>query len=120
LFALRMTNEKDREFVRAALPEHALALMNALPSLRPQEAVVVGEGVPVPMRLRFDDLDGASRPKSSTAAFSAAWQSEIEEEDFVQETIKRWRRQDRGTASPDGQAAPVQGAFTARRLLLTR
>ena len=45
LFALRMSNDRDQEFVRRALPESAAGMMGALPALRTQEAVVVGEGV---------------------------------------------------------------------------
>jgi DNA helicase HerA-like ATPase len=119
LFAMRMTNEHDREFVRAALPEHALGLMAALPSLRPQEAVVVGEGVPVPMRLRFDELDGTTRPQSHSASFSTAWQSDSGDCDLVRATIDRWRRQTRRASTASGAAAP-NDVLTPPRLRLTR
>ena len=46
LFALRMSNDRDQEFVRRALPESAAGMMNALPALRTQEAVVVGKASP--------------------------------------------------------------------------
>ncbi len=94
LFALRMGNERDHKYVHDALPEGSLGLLGALPSLKVQEAVVVGEGVTVPMRVRFDDLDEALRPQSGSAPFSQAWQGEDEgHEDIVAETIERWRRQ---------------------------
>lgn len=96
LFALRMSNDRDQEFVRRALPESAAGMMGALPALRTQEAVVVGEGVTLPMRIRFDELDGEEKPLSETACFSSAWQQEIErDEDFVLDTLDRWRRQAR-------------------------
>src|SRR3546814_5367773 len=56
LFALRMGNQKDQDFVRRALPESAEGMLGSLPALRNQQAVVVGEGVVLPMRIRFDDL----------------------------------------------------------------
>ncbi|MEE9140794.1 MAG: DUF87 domain-containing protein [Alphaproteobacteria bacterium] len=93
LFALRMSNERDHMYVRNALPDSALGLLNALPALRSQEAVVVGEGVAVPMRLRFSDLDPDHRPRSGTATFSLAWQNDSEFEGFVAETVERWRKQ---------------------------
>jgi len=96
LFALRMSNDRDQEFVRRALPESAAGMMGALPALRTQEAVVVGEGVSLPMRIRFDDLAGEQKPLSETACFSSAWQQDVERnEDFVLETLERWRRQAR-------------------------
>src|SRR5262249_44733952 len=42
VFALRMSNEKDQNFVRRTLPESVAGLLNALPALRQQEALVVG------------------------------------------------------------------------------
>jgi uncharacterized protein len=109
LFALRMSNEQDQEFVRKALPEYGLGLMNALPSLDTQEAVVVGEGVTVPMRLRFDHLDEAYRPRSGSASFADIWHRDNVTKDLVTETIERWRHQER--------AIPMTGdaAFTRVR-----
>lgn len=95
LFALRMSNERDQEIVRRALPEASLGLLNSLPSLRTQEAVVVGEGVSLPMRLRFDNLDEEHRPMSGNADFSARWQHQDQGESFVKATVQRWRLQER-------------------------
>lgn len=95
LFALRMSNERDQEIVRRALPENALGLLGELPSLRTQEAVVVGEGVTLPVRLRFDDLEEQYRPKSGSAEFSTRWQREDKSREFVDQTIERWRAQAR-------------------------
>ena len=93
LFALRMGNQKDQDFVRRALPESAEGMLNSLPALRNQQAVVVGEGVVLPMRIRFDDLPEAKRPHSDTASFARQWQEERGLEGFVPRTIERWRRQ---------------------------
>lgn len=93
LFALRMSNERDQEIARRALPESALGLLAALPALRTQEAVVVGEGVPMPIRLRFDNLDPNHRPQSGNADFSVRWQREDQGREFVLGTIQRWRTQ---------------------------
>ena len=95
LFALRMSNERDHEFVRNALPDCARTFLSALPALRTQEAIVVGEGVTVPMRVRFDDLPDERRPCSDTARFSERWNEDAAEDSFVAETIRRWRRQAR-------------------------
>lgn len=37
------------------------------------EAIAIGEGVRVPMRLRFDALPEAERPRSNAARFSERW-----------------------------------------------
>jgi len=95
LFALRMSNENDQEFVRTTLPDGADGLLAALPALHAQECIAVGEGVTVPMRLCFDTLAEACRPKSGTASFSQAWQTDYIDDWFIEDTIGRWRRQQR-------------------------
>ena len=93
LFALRMSNEQDQLFVRRAMPENAAGLLAALPALRAQEAVAVGEGVTVPMRLRLRDLGPDERPRSDTAPFSEVWSGDRHDIAFIRTTIDRWRRQ---------------------------
>ncbi len=95
LFALRMSNENDQEFVRTTLPDGADGLLAALPALHAREAIAVGEGVSVPMRLCFDNLEESCRPKSGTASFSRAWQTDYIDDWFIEDTISRWRRQQR-------------------------
>jgi len=95
LFSLRMGNNKDQEFVRSALPEAATGMLRALPSLRNQEALVVGEGVSLPMRVKFDDLDVFERPHSDNMPFSTAWQNDQYKPDFIPAAIERWRKQQR-------------------------
>lgn len=93
LFSMRMSNEADQRFVTMAMPENAAGLLSVLPSLRAREAVVVGEGVSVPMRFCFEDLAEAARPRSDTAKFSEAWSDEAAGAEAVPDTIHRWRRQ---------------------------
>ncbi len=95
LFAMRLSNEKDQEFVRGAIPESAAGLLSSLPALRTQEAVVVGEGASFPMRIRFADLPEAQRPLSASASFSAAWGGQEAVGDLLARTIARWRRHGR-------------------------
>jgi Helicase HerA, central domain len=96
IFALRLGNEHDLTFVRHAIPDSARWLTDAMPSLNTREAVVIGDGVPVPMHIRFDELDPAHRPASTTPAFSDAWQRDSADEGLITETIERWRFQMRG------------------------
>ena len=92
IFALRMTNEHDQQFVGRALSENARWLVDGLPSLNTQEAVVVGDGVTVPVHIRFKDLSPEHQPRSGAPAFSSAWTQTIAP-DFLDNAIDRWRRQ---------------------------
>src|SRR5258708_27846568 len=76
VFALRMSNDRDQTFVRRTLPESAAGLLNTLPALRQQEAIVVGEGVSHPMRIRFADLEAAHRPRGESTNFPKARQND--------------------------------------------
>ncbi len=91
VFAMRMTNDKDQNLVRRTLPETAAGLLNTLPTLRQQEAIAVGEGVPHPMRIRFNDLERSLRPQGGSTNFPKAWETDHEGLDFLTETIDRWR-----------------------------
>jgi DNA helicase HerA-like ATPase len=94
VFALRLSNEHDQAFVARALSENARWLVDSLPSLNTQEAVVVGDGVTVPVHIRFKDLKREHRPSSFDRSFSSAWRAEADP-NFLDRTIDRWRRQAR-------------------------
>ena len=64
---------RDTEALLAYPTDSAGGLINALPALRTQEAIVVGEGVNVPVRLTTDNLAEEFRPRSGSAKFAAAW-----------------------------------------------
>ncbi|MEN8196129.1 MAG: DUF87 domain-containing protein, partial [Pseudomonadota bacterium] len=95
IFALRMTNVRDQDFVRAAMSESSLGMMESLSSLRTGEAICVGEGVTLPVRMCFDTLPETHRPQSGTASFSTAWENDNTDPNFIPEVISRWRIQRR-------------------------
>jgi DNA helicase HerA-like ATPase len=75
VFAFRMSNERDQEIIQATLAEASTAMFSVLPFLGNSEAIAVGEGVSIPMRLRFDRLPEDERPRSKSASFSDCWQA---------------------------------------------
>jgi hypothetical protein len=92
IFSLRLSHHKDQELVRGSMSESAFGLLDALPSLGNAEAIAVGEGVPFPMRLAFDELPREHRPKSGNAQFSVTWQKDLTDaRGFVNDVIERWR-----------------------------
>ncbi len=94
-FAFRMTNLRDQELVRGITADSAYGLLDFLPSLGDAEAIVVGEGVSVPLRVCFDRLPPDQRPQSATAHFSEAWQSDQGDLAFLDQVVEKWRRQQR-------------------------
>ena len=95
IIAMRLNNERDQAHVRAAMPEGARGFMDAIPALRNRECVICGEGVSIPMRVSFDDLDAALRPASADPSFSAQWAKSGGEDTMIDRTTQRWRAQSR-------------------------
>ena len=91
IIAMRLNNDRDQACVRAAMPEGARGFLDAIPALRNRECIVCGEGVAIPIRVRFDDLEPEKRPASADPSFAALWRETGGEEGIIQRTIRRWR-----------------------------
>jgi len=91
MFAFRMTSHEDQDIVRSAVPEASHGLMNFLPALRNGEAIAVGEGVAMPMRICFSPLPEDRRPKSATTSFTSAWSTD-RDGTHIERAVERWRR----------------------------
>lgn len=97
-FAFRMTSLRDQELVRAISVDNAYGLLDFLPSLGDAEAIVIGEGVSLPLRVVFDRLPPEQQPMSGSARFSESWRQDGQDEAFLAEIVDRWRRQQRTAA----------------------
>ncbi|MCA3256075.1 MAG: DUF87 domain-containing protein [Alphaproteobacteria bacterium] len=95
IIAMRLNNERDQAYVRAAMPEGARGFLDSIPALRNRECIVCGEGVTIPIRVRLDDLAPQLRPASDDPSFSALWRDAGDEAAILERTIHRWRNQGR-------------------------
>ena len=95
IIAMRLNNDRDQAFVRAAMPEGARGFLDAIPALRNRECIVCGEGVAVPVRVSFDSLEDSRRPASDDPVFSKLWRETGGEDEIIARTLKRWRAQGR-------------------------
>jgi hypothetical protein len=93
IIAMRLNNERDQAFVRAAMPEGARGFLDSIPALRNRECIICGEGVTIPIRVAFDDLEEGKRPASGDPLFSTLWRNTGGEDATINRTIKRWRAQ---------------------------
>ncbi len=91
VFAMRMTNERDQEIVKAAISDAATSLMEFIPSMRDREAIAFGEGLALPGRIHFDSLPEHALPKRGAASFSDQWTKEITNTEFIESVVARWR-----------------------------
>jgi len=91
VFAMRMSNERDQSFVRAAIFDTAASLLDFLPSMGMREAIVFGDGVTLPGRIRFGDLPEDAMPKGRTTSFTDKWQQGKKDHVYLEAVVARWR-----------------------------
>ena len=95
ILSMRLNNERDQAFVKAAMPEGARGFLDSIPALRNRECIICGEGVSIPVRVSFDELEEFRRPASEDPSFSQLWTQTGGEEEMVERTVQRWRGQGR-------------------------
>ncbi len=116
LFVMRMANDLDQKIVLSAISDAASSLLEFLPSLGTGECIVFGDGVTLPVRMRFDRLREEYLPRSSTARFTESWREVIENnDDFLENVVRRWRAAGTPTGGAGGdrkiaEALPMEEA----------
>jgi len=95
IISMRLNNDRDQQFVKNAMPEGARGFLDSIPALRNRECIICGEGVSIPIRVAFDDLERDRQPASSDPLFSELWRQTGDEDAMVNRVVKRWRSQGR-------------------------
>ena len=121
IFSMRLSNELDQNFVRAAVPDGAAELLSFLPSLGTAETMVFGESVNLPMRVILNTLEEEYRPHSSSAEFTDLWNRPEVSPEFMDTVFDRWRARSLTKAgnqnSSDRVATPQAAVNSARHSL---
>ncbi len=91
IISMRLNNDRDQAFVKAAMPEGSRGFLDSIPALRNRECIICGEGVAIPIRVSFDDLEEFKRPASEDPSFTQLWTGSGGEEEMVERTVQRWR-----------------------------
>ena len=90
MIALRMNNSKDRGHIKSAVQDELQSMVDLLPSLRTGEALISGEAVKIPSRVKFFKI--ANAPKSSDPKASEKWLESIENaQTEYKNLLKSWR-----------------------------
>ncbi len=72
--ALRLTNSGDQSIVKRSAPDNLISLIDLLPSLRTGEAIIVGEAIKIPSRIRI--RLNTPRPTSDDPKLIEGWSKE--------------------------------------------
>ena len=104
---MRLSNPEDQRYAAKIVGDHFAGVIQMLPTLRPGEAFVLGDGVVMPMRTLVTMPDPP--PQSGDMDVFRHWASEGTEHD-VDETIAHWRRQDRQHLDRESDDTPPEPA----------
>jgi len=85
MISLRLTNSSDQGIVKSSAPDNLNSLIDLLPSLRIGEAVVVGESIKIPSRVRIKL--NTPRPTSEDPKLVQCWNNEFETNDDNYKTV---------------------------------
>jgi DNA helicase HerA-like ATPase len=108
LFAMRMANDRDQAIVRSAVSDAAGSLISFVPSLGTREVFAFGEGVALPTRLRFKELDKEHIPHSQAVTRASMDSAKGVDVGFLISVVERWRgatmgSQTRTRLRPEGE-----------------
>jgi uncharacterized protein len=89
--ALRLTNGSDQSRVRNTVPDELTGLTGLLPVLRTGEALVLGDAMQIPSRVRVELVE--PRPASTDPPVAKQWcEKRVEAPDYAA-AVTGWRRQ---------------------------
>jgi DNA helicase HerA-like ATPase len=91
VIAMRLSSDRDQQVIRANTYEGMIDLLDFLPLLGDREAVILGQGVSMPMRIKFDVLSRKELPKNMNAGFSKSWKTQRLERASLDAIVTRWR-----------------------------
>ncbi|HEY8698047.1 MAG TPA: DUF87 domain-containing protein [Rhizomicrobium sp.] len=97
--AMRLSTERDQEVVRANTHEGAFDLLDFLPLLADREAIILGQGVVMPMRVRFRNLAVGKPASTGHTGFSDSWKTARFTMESLEEVVRHWRLSTKTTKS---------------------
>ena len=92
IIAMRLATERDQHVVRANTHDGAHDLLDYLPLLEEREAIILGQGVIMPMRIKFRDIGSANQSVEELKEFSSAWKDPGMDQKGMDSIVKSWRQ----------------------------
>ena len=98
--ALRLTNSSDQGTIKSAAPNNIINIIDLLSSLRIGEAIVVGEAIKVPSRVRIQLVE--PRPSSNDPKLVECWSKKFVSSDSnYKKIVTAWREEKHIKASKE-------------------
>ncbi len=90
----RIVNDRDQELIRKLVPDNLGNLLDELPSLPTQKAIVLGTAVPLPTVVEIRDLALDKRPNSDDPEFWDVWTNKKTRNLDWKPIIDEWQRKE--------------------------
>ncbi len=97
---LRLTNETDRDHVKAILPDSLSGMTKVLSGLRQREAIFVGQAAMLPSRILITALGADRLPNSHDISFDKGWRADVLKDESILDAANRWRSQSKMYTPP--------------------
>lgn len=91
--ALRLTNDSDQNVIKRLMPDSLVGLTAMLPLLDTGEALLLGDAVLLPTRIKLDQP--RVKPDSATRDFWREWGSLVPDEALLEAAVENLRKQSR-------------------------
>lgn len=91
--ALRLTNESDQNVIKKLMPDSLVGLTAMLPLLDTGEALLLGDAVLLPTRIKLDQPQ--VKPDSATREFWREWGTLMPDEKLLEAAVESLRSQSR-------------------------
>lgn len=91
ILAMRLSTEGDQKVMRANVHDSSFGILEYLPLLADREAIVLGRGAPMPMRIKFSELPRGGLPGKGESSFTDRWATPNMTRQLLEDTVARWR-----------------------------
>jgi len=86
----RIQNPEDKEYFKSIMPSVSRDLLDQLPALAQQNALIIGDCVTIPVQVRINDVD--PKPDSRDPDFFTQWSSAKSNTPDFEKICKNWEK----------------------------
>jgi hypothetical protein len=104
----RLANDRDQHLVGRLVPDNLGGLLDELPALPAQNAILLGWATPIPVLMQVRHLEAEHRPRSEDPDYWRVWTERERRVDWTK-VVRHWRRQ---RAASEGGVADKPGETT--------
>lgn len=91
IISMRLSTHRDQAAIKANTQDGGLEFVDFLPILAEREAIVIGQAAPMPMRVKFSEIENIASEQTSHTTFSDAWDNAALTHEVMEDVVANWR-----------------------------